>query len=116
MSRLIALRLPDDLAARLDTRCSIRGQSKTDVLIEAIQRGWEEAAIKPIQARPAIKPIDIPGVFMGSQLGIPLVGEAELVERPMCSYTEYDGQTGETYRCALTAHGPKVKHVRGTKV
>ncbi len=37
-------------------------------------------------------------------------------EREGCSYREYDPDTGETYGCALTAHGPKVKHVRGAKV
>lgn len=41
MSRLIALRLPDDLAAKLDSRCSIRKVSATRVLLDAIQRGWE---------------------------------------------------------------------------
>jgi hypothetical protein len=34
----------------------------------------------------------------------------------MCSYTEYDPETGETYRCGRQVHGPKVKHTRGEKL
>ena len=41
-------------------------------------------------------------------------GGAETVE--MCHYTEYDPEDGETYRCGLAKHGPKVKHTRGRKV
>lgn len=32
----------------------------------------------------------------------------------MCSYTEYDMESGETYGCRLPAHSPKIKHQRGT--
>ena len=41
-------------------------------------------------------------------------GDAEAVD--MCPYTEYDPEDGETYRCGLAKHGPKVKHTRGRKV
>lgn len=37
-------------------------------------------------------------------------------ERPMCSYTEYDPQTGETYACALHQHPGKVRHMRGRQL
>lgn len=37
-------------------------------------------------------------------------------DRQPCPYTEYDGETGETYRCGLAAHPAKVKHTRGPKV
>ena len=36
-------------------------------------------------------------------------------EGVMCSYTEYDPETGETYRCGLKAHTGKVKHTRGCR-
>jgi hypothetical protein len=36
-------------------------------------------------------------------------------EVELCSYTEYDTETGETYRCGRTPHGPKVKHTRGER-
>ena len=36
-------------------------------------------------------------------------------EVAMCSYTEYDHESGETYGCGLKAHGPKVKHTRGKR-
>lgn len=35
---------------------------------------------------------------------------------PMCTYTEYDSDTGETYRCGLGEHSFKVKHTRGARV
>jgi hypothetical protein len=34
----------------------------------------------------------------------------------MCAYTEYDTDTGETYRCGRPVHGVKVKHTRGVKL
>ena len=43
MSVSVTVRLPDSLAAKLEARCSIRKGSKTDVLVEAIERGWDEA-------------------------------------------------------------------------
>jgi hypothetical protein len=42
-----------------------------------------------------------------------LVTEPEI---PMCTYTEYDPESGETYGCRLREHGPKVKHQRGEKL
>ena len=42
--------------------------------------------------------------------------EVETDSMEMCSYTEYDPETGETYRCGRPVHGPKVKHTRGEKL
>jgi hypothetical protein len=56
------------------------------------------------------------GARLGSEgsagVGVLVVdpGSSEFVQ---CKYTEYDQETGETYRCRLAVHGPKVKHVRG---
>jgi hypothetical protein len=54
------------------------------------------------------RPAEDPGT--GPETG----GDAGAVE--MCPYTEYDPEDGETYRCGLAKHGPKVKHTRGRKV
>lgn len=35
---------------------------------------------------------------------------------PMCSYIEYDPDTGETYGCTLHQHPSKVKHQRGSAI
>ena len=35
---------------------------------------------------------------------------------PMCAYTEYDPESGETYQCGLRQHSFKVKHTRGSRV
>ena len=56
--------------------------------------------------------LPVEGVPVGSDEGAG--GDAEAVE--MCPYTEYDPEDGETYRCGLAKHGPKVKHTRGRKV
>ena len=120
MSVSVTVRLPDSLAAKLESRCLVRKVSKTDVLVEAIERGWDEAVSQPEPTahRPA-SPLSIPGVFLGSQLTSQTAPvyepEPEPLEMPMCSYTEYDPETGETYRCGLAVHGPKVKHTRGEK-
>ena len=36
-------------------------------------------------------------------------------EEPMCRYTEYDQETGETYGCSLPL-GHKFKHQRGKQL
>lgn len=43
----------------------------------------------------------------------PDAGEA--TER-MCTYTEYDTDTGETHRCSLPEHSPKRSHSMGIRV
>ena len=61
MSKLIAIRVPDDLSTRLDTRCGIRKRSKTDVLLEAIERGWDDM--------PAISGSETFGVAINAKSG-----------------------------------------------
>ncbi len=41
---------------------------------------------------------------------------SETEEELMCSYKEYDGESGEWYGCSLKAHSSKVRHVRGGKL
>ena len=47
---------------------------------------------------------------------VPAVAPEPIMEREPCAYTEYDGETGETYRCGLAKHSGKVRHTRGAKV
>ena len=35
---------------------------------------------------------------------------------PMCAYTEYEPESGETYQCGLRQHSFKVKHTRGSRI
>lgn len=46
----------------------------------------------------------------------PIVEAEAQEERLMCSYREYDPDTGETYACGLREHPGKVKHTRGSAV
>jgi hypothetical protein len=48
---------------------------------------------------------------------IAVLSESATVENdgPMCTYTEYDGATGETYGCSLPA-GHRFKHQRGRQL
>lgn len=58
-------------------------------------------------------PLTIPGVKLGSELAIP---DEEEEPAPMCSYREYDTDTGETMQCGRPEHSPKVKHGNWRKI
>lgn len=58
-------------------------------------------------------PLTIPGVKLGSELAIP---DEEEESALMCSYREYDTDTGETMACRKAEHSPKVKHGNWMKV
>lgn len=133
MSKLIALRLDDDLAERIEARCSIRGQSRTRVIEDLLRAGFEDQpavaanpmagfSIEPkkLAGMPSFNPLAIPGVRLGVEAfgGSAAIGEAEsdAVEAQGCAYVECDEETGESYRCRLAAHGPAVKHQRGEKI
>jgi len=115
MSRYVPLRIPDDLAERIDFRSVLRKANRTQVILELIRAGLaaDDALEQPTE-QPRRNPLSIPGVFLGSQLGAP----EPVAERPtpMCPYTEFDAQDGEYYKCRLPVHGPKVKHQRGERV
>jgi hypothetical protein len=91
-----------------------RGRAQT-----AVQIGKSEEDSKAVQVRPTPS-VQIPESLRGklkvaSELESP-VDENEALGVEMCPYTEYDPESGETYRCARGAHGPKVKHTRGERV
>jgi len=121
MSKLVAIRLPDELAGKLDARCSIRKLSKTEILIEAIERGWDDRP--PVEQRPpAQEQVAAPAkpsmeylraICAGKLPGPDLEPEPEPAQVRMCTYKEYDSETGEWYGCALPEHGPKTRHRRG---
>lgn len=123
--RLVCFRISDALAECLAVRCSMRGQSmrgqsKTDVLMEAIERGWEEPAQTQRKTMVASQSehranVNIPGVFWGSELETRHAAEDETgVETApvMCSYSEWSGELGETVYCGLPQHSAKTKHGR----
>lgn len=41
---------------------------------------------------------------------------ADDVGRAECGFVAYNDQDGETYRCCLAAHGPKIKHGNWAKI
>ena len=85
------------------------------MILDALRQSFSSPP-EPVQQPARSSPLNIPGVFLGSQLGNPPEMDAESDQHPMCSYTEYDPQTGETYGCCLPAHTGKVKHQRGVRI
>src|SRR6516165_6960620 len=126
MSVFVGFRISDDLANKVDMRCKTHRMSKTDVLIAAIERGWEEVPVikhqaepkpesLPIHPRTHINPLSIPGVslgkdfFAGNHPELPDV-PAFMPEVRICPYREYSGDIGEWVECGLAEHSHKVKH------
>lgn len=78
--------------------------------LPAIRHNVPEPQIIPPPARPSLD--SLRNICAGLTTPQPL----EPADRPPCDFTQYDDQTGETYRCGLLAHPAKVKHTRGPKV
>ena len=81
-------------------------------------------APQPITAAPA-SPADLMARLglttasrMHEQTSAPILTPVEDDEPllPMCDYTEYDPESGETYQCGLRQHTFKVKHTRGARI
>ena len=122
MSKLVAVRIPDLLMARVKTL----GQGTSEVIVAALRayldgaNGLDEAAtpghqlpvpvaeMRQIIGKPT-NPLSIPGVRLGSAMFGPPEPPAE-EEAPQCSYTEWSSELGETVRCGLPAHSHKVRH------
>ena len=73
---------------------------------EVVQPGEHSAPVRSKHSMADLRAICVGRIPNASEP----VAQVELV---MCSYTEYDTDTGEVYGCRLPAHGPKVKHQRG---
>lgn len=79
------------------------------------------AAVEP-EPLPEVSALPVADRLAVARAALAAVGQptavavAPVVQRQPCPYTEYDGESGETYRCGLSVHGPKVKHTRGARV
>lgn len=121
MSKLIAVRIPDDVLQFID---GVKGK-RSAVIVEALKAYFYRGAGQPLapanaavvapqpdhhtildNLRAAIQPAESPAAAV----------EEEESTLPMCAHTEYDGETGETYRCALRQHSNKVRCVKGDRV
>lgn len=123
MANPLTLRVPDNLRTFLQQEAERRGQSVTQIVIAACWQYLEEPRdaisqkpelIPEPNAKPSLS--DLRNLVAGIDSKYeesPMFGEPA---QPMCAYTEYDTETGETYRCGRTVHGPKIKHTRGEKV
>lgn len=120
MSVSYTLRLPDNLKRLLDIAAQSGGLSTAQLVVNAC---WSYLELKPDTAATVSKPVSpapaparqavsmdaLRAICAGSVAHV----ETETAPARMCPYTEYDGQTGETYTCSLPEHSAKVKHVRG---
>ena len=88
---------------------------------QALPSGTCRASMGTVVKSPAVakEPQPAPPKISMDELRSICAGNVHQQESPieseisMCSYTEYDTDTGETYRCRLPVHGPKIKHRRG---
>lgn len=90
----------NDIPAEIYVTPEPSAQVKPDI---AALRAICAGNVPPSGASPAFHPLD------PTQAPMPTT-------RQPCSYTEYDTDTGETYRCGLSEHSGKIRHTRGPKV
>jgi hypothetical protein len=99
MASLNIRNVPDELMRDLKRLAAAGGQTLRDYCLIRL-----ETPPTPERSAP-FSPLDIPGVKLGS----------DVFPGNMCTYTEFDGQTGETYGCSLTL-GHRGPHKRGAKL
>jgi hypothetical protein len=121
MSKLIAVRIPDDVLQFID---GVKGK-RSAVIIAALSSYFYRGAGRPLSPETAAAitpPMDHHAILDSLRSSIqPQARPVEVEEQdeptlPMCAHTEYDGETGETYRCALRQHSNKIRCVKGEKV
>lgn len=84
--------------------------------------GWHTATESPAHAYSDRNPVPVftPAKPSMDALRAICAGDLPAAPEPTttqpCTYTEYDYESGETYRCGLQQHSVKVKHTRGTKL
>jgi hypothetical protein len=107
-------RVPEDLWQKIGNRCMIQCKKPAQVILDAVADSFlQKPARTEAPARPPrTNPLDIPGVFLGSQLGQHEPDEIDVPSSdvPQCAYSEYVGEIGETMRCGFPEHSAKAKH------
>lgn len=134
---LVAIRFPEDLKRFIDEESAKRGITTTSFIVNACWRDLEEPTSNTQRAVNAF-PVDkeeiaatfdrlagkstkqsllstIPGLKVAAKLDEPAVvpltqHESAPEQQSMCTYQEYDQESGETMACGLRAHSGKVKH------
>src|SRR6516164_9554460 len=101
-SKVVPIRIPADILERIDTRCMMRKVTRTDVILGALQESFAAKVEPEIPRNTSVAQmsravLNIPGVFLGSQLGMnpgPFLtekadypGRLEPAHR-MCAYSE----------------------------
>lgn len=101
------------------SKCRKRSWNKNQVAAALVRQEPKEAP-RPQAAPPppaaAAQMNDAMARFMAKLPAAPIVEAEAQEERSMCSYREYDPETGETYACGLREHPGKVRHTRGAAV
>ena len=73
-----------------------------------IPRGLTRIAGSAVKSAP--EGVDRVEIYSGGHLAGTMVEVEPDEEVKMCSYTEYDGESGETMSCGLREHSGKVRH------
>lgn len=90
-------------------RCGNRDCRSTKWNDSVDNKSIPEPTFDTLQAKPSIE--SLRAICAGDLPDTP-----GLVTTQPCTYTEYDYESGETYRCGLHQHSSKVKHTRGIKL
>ena len=105
-------------------KCRSRRWNDSQVIVGQPEATPSLCAPQSIQAAPA-SPTDLMarlGLTTASRMHEPHAApvltpvDDEEPVLPMCAYTEYDPESGETYQCGLREHTFKVKHTRGARI
>lgn len=128
-----SIRLPHNLRSLLDIAASNEGGSLASIIIEACWKHLDgmgkflvseetnsasvsipDSPLNLLKMNPAMEKftaiLTLCEKTIEQDMFLPVPSIQPL---PMCSYREYDTETGETYACGLTSHSGKIKHTRG---
>ena len=128
---VLSIRISAILKSRIKSEAEKRGEKLAQFVAEACRMRLDGAGIEHISSSPPpphyqVASTDYPGlecskpdmqmlrdVCAGKRFTMPATQDAP--GKP-CPYIEYDSDSGESYRCVLSEHPAKIKHVRGAIV
>jgi hypothetical protein len=109
----------DELVRQLKVEAAKDGKTLRDYCVERLS--GQRPVRLTVEPEPAIFIGKSEIVSEGSRVVAPqravtdVTRQQEAVECEPCTYMEYDGETGESYRCSLQL-GHRTKHKRGAKL
>ena len=82
----------------------------------AIMAAQVPSNLQPLAQAPPVSPASLMASLRAVVAHLEQPVEDDEPTLPMCAYTEYEPESGETYQCGLRQHSFKVKHTRGARI